>query len=436
MSNTMTHPANPQVPFNRVAVLFSGGPAPGANAVISSCASSFQKSGVEVVGIKHGYSYLMEYSPSKPLVENQDYIFLNSKRLKRTRNTRGIIIGTARANPGAKVNSPDDLKDEEKTAPLRTVYEALRSIGVEALVSIGGDDTLKTANKLAEFQKTLPEDMPRIKVVHVPKTIDNDYMGIDFTFGYFTAVDVLAEEIRNMLADAEADRNYFVVETMGRSAGWLAYGAAIASEASFAISVEDIVGDYRTEEEVTLEDGSTLTRPIMDIDKVVDRIVQTMRHREEREGKNFGIIVVAEGLAEFLPWSKLEHVPRDAHGHISASEVDLARFLSKLVQKAFNEQTGRERKCKPFQLGYESRCARPHSFDVMLGSQLGVGAYRALMEEGHSGVMVSVSGQLDLQYVPFSALIDPDTMVTVVRFVRTDSDFHKLVRFLESHVNR
>ena len=101
MSNTMTHPANPQVPFNRVAVLFSGGPAPGANAVISSCASSFQKAGVEVVGIKHGYSYLMEYSLSKPLVENQDYVFLNSKRLKRTRNTRGIIIGTARANPGS-----------------------------------------------------------------------------------------------------------------------------------------------------------------------------------------------------------------------------------------------------------------------------------------------------------------------------------------------
>ena len=77
-------------------------------------------------------------------------------------------------------------------------------------------------------------------MVHVPKTIDNDYLGIDFTFGYFTAVETLASEIRNLLADAEATRGYFIAETMGRSAGWLAYGAAIAGEASLVISVEDI----------------------------------------------------------------------------------------------------------------------------------------------------------------------------------------------------
>ncbi len=87
--------------------------------------------------------------------------------------------------------------------------------------------------------------MPRIPVVHLPKTIDNDYMGIDFTFGYFTAVDTLASEIRNLLADAEAGRSYYLAETMGRSAGWLAYGAAMAGEASLVISVEDITGKYR-----------------------------------------------------------------------------------------------------------------------------------------------------------------------------------------------
>ncbi len=79
--------------------------------------------------------------------------------------------------------------------------------------------------------------------MHLPKTIDNDYTGIDFTFGYFTAVDTLAGEIRNLLADAEATRVYYLAETMGRSAGWLAYGAAIAGEASLVISVEDIHGD-------------------------------------------------------------------------------------------------------------------------------------------------------------------------------------------------
>ncbi len=81
-------------------------------------------------------------------------------------------------------------------------------------------------------------------MVHVPKTIDNDYRGIDFTFGYFTAVETLAGEIRNLLADAEAGRMYFLVETMGRSAGWLAYGAAIAGEASLVISVEDLTDDF------------------------------------------------------------------------------------------------------------------------------------------------------------------------------------------------
>ena len=118
-------------------------------------------------------------------------------------------------------------------------------------MSIGGDDTLKTANKFKRFQDHLPHEEPRIAVVHVPKTIDNDYRGIDFTFGYFTAVETLASEVRNLLADAEAGRMYFLVETMGRSAGWLAYGAAIASEASLVLSVEDLTGELVTEETVT-----------------------------------------------------------------------------------------------------------------------------------------------------------------------------------------
>ena len=124
------------------------------------------------------------------------------------------------------------------------MYEALRSIGVDALISIGGDDTLKTANKFKLYQEKLPPDALRIPVVHLPKTIDNDYRGIDFTFGYFTAVDFLGREVRNLIADAEANRAYFLVESMGRSAGWLAYGVAIAGEASLVISVEDIDGPY------------------------------------------------------------------------------------------------------------------------------------------------------------------------------------------------
>ena len=210
--------------IKRVALLFAGGPAPGANAVISTCAISCIRNGIEVVGIKYGYSNLMEYSPATPLVEGLHYKNLTEVSLRRTRSKEGIIIGTARANPGKQITAPEHLDDAEKSAPLKRVYEALRSIGVDALVSIGGDDTLKTANKLKMYQDRLPEGQKRMPVVHVPKTIDNDYMGIDFTFGYFTAVETLGTEIRNLHADAEAARAYFVVESMGRSAGWLAYG--------------------------------------------------------------------------------------------------------------------------------------------------------------------------------------------------------------------
>jgi len=435
MPESLSRPPKAAHQFRRVAILFAGGPAPGANAVISTAATSFMREGTEVIGMKYGYSSLADYSPAKPLVEGRDYIKVSHEFLKRTRSGQGIMLGTARTNPGKLVSHPSHFDDAERVKQLKNAYEGLRSLGVEALISIGGDDTLKTANKLKMYQDRLPADAPRIPVVHLPKTIDNDYMGIDFTFGYFTAVDTLGGEIRNLLYDAEASRSYFLCETMGRSAGWLSYGAAIAGEASLVISVEDIHGKFRGEETVTGPDGQTRLKPVMDIDEVVGRIVKTMRVREEQEGKQYGVIVMAEGLAEYLPAKALEGIPRDDHGHISISHVQLGRMFAKLVADEFKKQTGRSRKIVGLQLGYESRCAKPHAFDVMLGSQLGVGAYRALAERGLNGVMVSVSGQLDLNYVPFEELVDPNTLVTVVRYVERGSDFHSLARFLETYVN-
>ena len=435
MSETLSRPPKGAHHFRRVAILFAGGPAPGANAVISTAATSFMRNGTEVLGMKHGYSALAEYSADKPLVEGQDFVRIAPEFLKRTRSGQGIMIGTARTNPGKHVSSPAHLDDAERVRPLKNVYEGLRSLGVEALISIGGDDTLKTANKFKLYQDRLPAGSPRIPVVHLPKTIDNDYMGIDFTFGYFTAVDTLGGEIRNLLYDAEAGRCYYLCETMGRSAGWLSYGAAISGEASLVISVEDVHGRYRGEETVSDASGQTKVKAVMNIEEVVGRIVKTMRVREEDEGKQYGVIVLAEGLAEYLPARSLEGIPRDEHGHISISHVQLGRMFAKLVADEYQKQTGRGRKVVGLQLGYESRCAKPHAFDVMLGSQLGVGAYRALAERGLNGVMVSVSGQLDLNYVPFDELIDPQTLVTVVRYVERGSDFHSLARFLETYVN-
>ena len=116
------------------------------------------------------------------------------------------------------------------------IYNAFVDLKIDGLISIGGDDTLKTANFLHEFQRRLPAGAKRIRVVHLPKTIDNDYEGIDFTFGYFTAVDVMAKELKNLRADAAATASYFIVESMGaRRAGsrrWGSPARPISSSAS------------------------------------------------------------------------------------------------------------------------------------------------------------------------------------------------------------
>lgn len=418
--------------IKRVAILFAGGPAPAANAVISTAAHSFMEEGIEVYGIKHGYSRLAEYSSAGPLKEGEDYIKFTPDLLTNSRSSRGIMIGTARTNPGKHVSSPDHLSDPELSAPLRRVHEGLCSLEIDALISLGGDDTLKTANKLKMFQDLLPSGSRKFRVVHLPKTIDNDYNGIDFTFGFFTAVETLAEEIRNLNYDAAAGRAYFLCEAMGRSAGWLAYGAAIAGEASMVLSVEDIKDALADTEIVNADTGET--RKIMAIDRVIDRMVDMMVARE-REGRQYGTIVIAEGMAEYLPSKYLEGVDRDDHGHINISMINLSSLISTLISNRYTQRTGRHRKVNGLQLGYEARCAPPTAYDVILGSSLGVGAFRALWEEKLNGVMVSASGQFDLRYVPFEELVDPETLVTKVRFIETDSDIHRLARFLETCID-
>jgi ATP-dependent phosphofructokinase / diphosphate-dependent phosphofructokinase len=425
--------SRPSRPIRRVAMLFAGGPAPAANAVISTAAASFRRQGIEVLGIMNGYAHLVEFGEDHPMQEGRDYIVLDQNKLRRTRNTRGILIGTARANPGKDISEPAHLADPARTAMLTRVHRALSSLGVDALISIGGDDTLKTANKFKRFQEYLPPESNRIAVVHVPKTIDNDYRGIDFTFGYFTAVETLANEILNLLADGESNRMYFIAETMGRSAGWLAYGAAIAGEASLVISIEDLDDDLMTEETVTdPKTGHSQTRKILNTENLTEKIVRVMIARE-REGKEFGVIVVAEGLGQYLPSRYLEGVKFDEHGHISLAQTNLFQHMSKMVEAGYEKRTGKKRRVTGVQLGYEARCALPHAFDVMLGSQLGVGAYRALVENKSDGVLVSCSGQLELRYVPFEDLVDSETLVTVVRYIPAGSDFQRLARFLENY---
>lgn len=413
--------------IRRVGIVFAGGPAPAANAVIASAASAFLENGCSVVGFFHGYSNLQEYHPvSHRLLPDQHYRVFVEKDLRGLRNSRGILIGTSRANPGKGIERPADLDDPQKTKGLHRVYSALVDLEIDALISIGGDDTLKTANLLYEYQKRLEPDAPRVAVVHLPKTIDNDYRGIDFTFGFFTAVDVMAKEVQNLRADAVATSSYFIVETMGRKAGWLSYGVAIAGEANLVIAPEDVDETLGRQ-----EDGRWVLEP----EKLADRIVNLILTREERYDKHYGTVVLAEGLAEMLPPNFLAGTSRDEHGHISLGKVDLGKMMAEVVARRYEQRTGRKKKITGLQLGYESRCAVPHAFDVMLGSQLGIGAYRALVEEGLDGHMVSCGGQLDLFYVPFHELVNPETLKTEIRFIERGSDFHRLARFLETRVD-
>jgi 6-phosphofructokinase 1 len=412
--------------IKRVGIVFSGGPAPAANAVISSAAISFLEDNRECIGFFHGYSNLEGYHPvTHRLLPDEHYRIFDLKDLSGLRNTRGIVIGTARSNPGKGIEKHADLDDPTKTVKLRNVYNAMVDLEIDALISIGGDDTLKTANFMYEYQKRLPKEAQRVQVIHLPKTIDNDYRGIDFTFGFFTAVDVMAKELQNLRADAIATSSYFIVETMGRKAGWLSYGVAIAGEANLVLAVEDVVGDLTVDKK-----GTHLS-----LEALVERIVELIETREKR-GKHYGTVVLAEGLAEMLPETQIANLPLDEHGHLPLGRFDLGKLVAQLVTKRYEQKTGRKKKLTGLQLGYESRCAPPHAFDVMLGSQLGIGAYRALVEENLDGHMVSVSGQLDLNYVPFKELINQTTMKTEVRFIRSGSDYHKLARFLETRTDR
>lgn len=370
------------------------------------------------------------------MVESEHYRILAPTDIRGLRNSRGIIIGTARVNPGATIKTPADLLDPEKTERLARIHHALSDLEVDALISIGGDDTLKTANFFYEYQRHHVPEKDRIRVVHLPKTIDNDYRGIDFTFGFFTAVDVMAKELLNLRADCIATSSYFIVETMGRKAGWLSYGVAIAGEASMVLSTEDVRDDLAIEEtHIDPITGESTTELRLSVTALVDRIVDVMLERERRD-QFYGTVVLAEGLAELLPDNSVVRMPRDEHGHIRLSAFDLAKVVSDRVQTRYEERTGRRKKVRHIQLGYESRCAPPHAFDVMLGSQLGIGAYRALIEEGLDGHMVSVSGQLQLHYVEFSRLINPQTLHTEVRLIESGSDFHRLARFLEAQTGR
>jgi 6-phosphofructokinase 1 len=471
MKTPLSSPPRPETEIRRVAILFSGGPAPAANAVIAGAATTFSRNGIEVLGILSGYSHLMKYKQGEPLQEGTAFIRLSHVTLEGARTSQAILIGTARANPGKQLKTESQVDDPKATAPLKTVYDALCSLGVDALISIGGDDTLTTAAKFKLFQDKLPRGAKRIRVVHLPKTIDNDYKGIDFTFGYFTAVEMLAAQINNLLADSKSTGTYYIAQVMGRAAGWLAYGAAIGGEASLVIGLEDIADEWKSTEvavdpktlkpRLDPKTGQPLSRPIFDIQPIIRRIADVILARE-KEGKNYGVVVLAEGIAEFLPVEEIKNclatdeyqrLQLDEFGHFPVSQTKFSGRFGRLVadeirNRKLKEQVAKlgrkpteeeekkvgEKKIVGLQFGYEVRCNKPTAFDVILGSQLGVGAYRALAERNLSGVMVSVTGALNLVFEPFENLIDKATLRAHPRPLKPGEGLHELARYLEARV--
>jgi 6-phosphofructokinase 1 len=450
MSNLVS-PKQPKTNIKKVAILFSGGPAPTANAVIGSAAICFARAGIECYGMKNGYSSLLEYQDGQKWEEGKHYIRLDKQIGEGIRTSRGIIIGTARVNPGKLLKTPMDLKDPSKTAPLMTVYKALRSMEVDALISIGGDDTLTTAAKFKLVMDALPDAEKRIKVIHLPKTIDNDYKGIDFTFGYFTAVEMLASEIRNLLADSEATETGYIAQVMGRRAAWLAYGASIAGEGSLVIGLEEIhqnwfdsepTIDPETDKEVLNKEGKPLMRQVFDVQKVVNRCVDVIQAREA-ENKTAFVAVMSEGLAEYLPLTEIKmccsddeyrSLKPDTFGHFPVSQLKYSSRLGRLIADEYKRRTGKSKKMVGLQFGYEIRCNQATAFDVILGSQIGVGAYKALAELDKNGVMISVGHTMDIAYPVFEELIDMSRLRAHERPIGVGSDMHQLARYLEGWV--
>jgi ATP-dependent phosphofructokinase / diphosphate-dependent phosphofructokinase len=380
----------------KVGILFSGGPAPSANTVISSTTLNFLDDNIPVIGIFRGYEFIQDFNISYPKLRKGAHYEELNYNITQVRNERGIYLRTSRANPGKNISHLDDISNPEKNAQLRNILDAFEYLNIGALISIGGDDTLKTANFL--YLMGFP-------VIHIPKTIDNDYYGIPWTFGYWTAVNSAQIEMLNIKADAQATDSFFIVELMGRKAGWLTYAAGIAAEAILMIGLEDI------EDEV------------LDMDALAERIADTIIARENNR-RPYGVIAVAEGLADKLP-DRLKPHETDKHGNILFREANISRLLADAAKRVYNEKTGLDIKLIPKQIGYETRSAAPISFDVVLGSMLGYGAYK-FFSESNFGTMVSVTDNFDLKAVPFSELIDPDSLKTRLRDVPRGSDFFSL----------
>lgn len=329
----------------KVAVLTGGGDCPGLNAVIRAVVRRADEYGYEVMGVREGWRGLMD----PPIHER-----LNRDRVRGILHLGGTILGTSRATPLAKDASGNDR-----------VEEVLRNIDrfhVEAVVAIGGEGTLNVSAKLAERG---------VRVVGVPKTIDNDIPGTDFTFGFDTAVAIATEAIDRLHSTAEAHSRLMIVEVMGRHAGWIASYAGIAGGADVVL-----VPEYPA-----------------DLNQVADSLAR--RHQRT----NFSIVVVAEGARiQFKPDDRARMIDRglDEFGRPRLGGV--GQVIAEELEKRLKIET------RVTVLGHVQRGGTPTAFDRVLATRFGVAAMD-MVNRGQFGQMAVLRGK-DIVPAPLSMVID------------------------------
>lgn len=373
-------------PTNRLAILCGGGPAPGLNGVIGAATIRAALGGVEVLGIQEGFRWIMQGDTSHVRL-------LNMEDVSRIHLSGGSIIGIARSNP---------TKDPSL---LETTTATLRELGVDKLITIGGDDTAFSAMRLAAHSQG------RLRVAHVPKTIDNDLdlpHGIS-TFGFQTARHVGVEIVKNLMNDARTTGRWYLIMTMGRTAGHLALGIGKAAGATVTIIPEEF--------------GSEPIR----LDNLVDVLAGAIIKRQAM-GQADGTAVLAEGLIERLHHDDLESlgtIERDEHGHLRLAEVDLGEILKMRLRQVLGSY-GLKPTLVVKDIGYELRCADPIPFDLEYTRDLGYCAAKFLLEGGSNAMVTLQNGHFTP--ISFTRMLDPQTGRTRVRLVDVDSEHYRIAR--------
>ena len=309
-----------------IGILTGGGDCPGLNPVIRAVVRRATQLGYKVLGVKDGWKGMLKADAEPLTLESISGILPRG----------GTILGTSRTNPLKKA--------EDK----KTLLANLKTMGIDYLIAVGGEDTLGVARQLVN---------DNVKVVGVPKTIDNDVDGTDQTFGFDTAVSIATEAIDRLHTTAESHHRVMVVEIMGRHAGWITMVSGLAGGADCILIPEQ--------------------------PKTLDDICQTIRRRHGR-GKRFSIVAVSEGF-QLKDQDELvtKDQQRDQFGHVLLGGI--AERLAKLIEK----QTGFETRATV--LGHTQRGGSPTAFDRVLGLRYGLKAVD-LIEEGKLGHMVCLRG--------------------------------------------